>query len=110
MLKILGLNQAEIYGSTNSNTSNWQLEFHVHVDASLLAIGAMLTHNPTSKYDQPIAYASRLLNKSKQNYTIIKKEALIMVCALHKFKDFLLGNKFVFYIDHMAIIYLVNKP
>jgi hypothetical protein len=30
-----------------------------------------------------------------------------MVFALHKFKHYLLGNKFVFYVDHMA---LVNKP
>jgi hypothetical protein len=30
----------------------------------LLAIGAMLAQNPTSKYDQPIIYAFRLLNKT----------------------------------------------
>ncbi len=34
-----------------------------------------------------------------------------MVFALHKFRhDYLLGNKFVFYVDHMALVYLVNKP
>jgi hypothetical protein len=33
-----------------------------------------------------------------------------MVYALHKFRHFLLGNKFVFYVDHMALMYLVNKP
>jgi hypothetical protein len=33
-----------------------------------------------------------------------------MVYALHKFRHFLLGNKFVFYVDHMALVYLVNKP
>jgi hypothetical protein len=33
-----------------------------------------------------------------------------MVYALHKFKHFLLGNKFVFYVDHMALVYLINKP
>jgi hypothetical protein len=32
-----------------------------------------------------------------------------MVYALHKFKHFLLGNKFVFYVDHMVQVYLVNK-
>jgi hypothetical protein len=51
-----------------------------------------------------------LLNKAKQNNIISKKEALTMVYALHKFKHFLLGNKFVFYVDHMALVYLVNKP
>jgi len=66
----------------------------VHTDASLLAIGAMLAHNPIGKYDQPIVYAFRLLNKAKQNYIIIKREALVMVYALHKFKHFLIGKQF----------------
>jgi hypothetical protein len=33
-----------------------------------------------------------------------------MVYALHKFKHLLLGKKFVFYVDHMAMVHLVNKP
>jgi hypothetical protein len=32
-----------------------------------------------------------------------------MVFALHKFKHYLLGNKFVFYVDLMTLVYLVNK-
>jgi hypothetical protein len=47
---------------------NRQLEFHVCIDASLLVVGAMLAQNPTGKYDQPIVYASRLLNKMEHNY------------------------------------------
>jgi hypothetical protein len=33
-----------------------------------------------------------------------------MVFSLHKFRHYLLNNKFVFYADHMALVYLVNKP
>jgi hypothetical protein len=33
-----------------------------------------------------------------------------MIFALHKFRHYLLGNKFVFHVDHMALVYLVNKP
>jgi hypothetical protein len=33
-----------------------------------------------------------------------------MVYALHKFKHYLLGNQFVFYINHMALVYWINKP
>jgi len=33
-----------------------------------------------------------------------------MIFALHKFGHDLLGNKFVFYVDHMALVYLVRKP
>jgi hypothetical protein len=86
------------------------MEFHVHTNGSLLAIGAMLAQNPTNKYDHLIVYASRLFNKLKHNYTTIEREVLTMVYALHKFKHFLLGNKFVFYVHHMALVYFVNKP
>ncbi len=55
-------------------------------------------------------YACRLLNKVKQNYSTKHEEALAMVFSLHKFRHYLLGNKFVFYVDHMALVYLVNKP
>jgi hypothetical protein len=55
-------------------------------------------------------YAFRLLNSIERNYTIIEREALAMVYALHKFKHYILGNRFVFYVDHSALVYLVNKP
>ncbi len=69
----------------------------------------MLSQNLTRKTDQLVMYASRLLNRAKQNYNTIKKEALVMVFSLHKFRHYLLGNKFVFYVNHMALVYLVNK-
>jgi hypothetical protein len=55
-------------------------------------------------------YAFGLLNSAKRNYITIKREALAMVYALHKCKHYLLNNQFVFYVDHMALVYLVNKP
>jgi len=33
-----------------------------------------------------------------------------MVFSLHKFRHYLMCNKFVFYVDHMTLVYLVNKP
>jgi hypothetical protein len=55
-------------------------------------------------------YAYRLLNRAEHNYSTTKGEALVMVFALHKFRHYLLGNKFVFYVNHMALVYLVNQP
>ncbi len=55
-------------------------------------------------------YASRFLNIVEHNYSTTEREALVMVFGLHKFRHYLLGNKFVFYVDHMALVYLVNKP
>jgi hypothetical protein len=33
-----------------------------------------------------------------------------MVYALHKFNRSLSSKRFTFYVDHMALVYLVNKP
>jgi hypothetical protein len=89
---------------------NWQVEFHVHTNASLLVMGAMLSQNVIRKSDQPMMYASRLLNITQQNYSTTHTQVLAMVFSLHKFIHYLVGNKFFFYVDHMALVYLVNKP
>ncbi len=88
----------------------WDIKCHVHTNTSNLAIKVMLAQNLTGKYDQLIAYALRLFNNTKQNYTTTKREALAMVYAFHKFRHYLLGNKFIFYVDHMALLYLVQNP
>ncbi len=69
----------------------------------------MLFHNLTRKSDQLVVCASRFLNRIEHNYNIRKKNALAMVFSLHKFIHYLLGNKIIFYEDHMALVYLVNK-
>jgi hypothetical protein len=41
---------------------HWDIECHVHTNASNLAIKVMLAYNLTRKYDQLIAYALQLFN------------------------------------------------
>jgi hypothetical protein len=55
-------------------------------------------------------YSSKLLNSTERNYITTDKEAIAMVYALHKFKHHLFNNNFTFFIDHMALVYLINKP
>ncbi len=81
------------------------MEF-IHIDASLLVVGAMLFQNLTWKSDQLVVYTSRLLNRTEHNYSTIETQWFFV---LHKFRHYLLGNKFVFYVDHMTLVYLVNK-
>lgn len=90
-------------------TSRWDLEFEVYTNASNIVVGVMLLQNPIGKYGQSTRSLSRFLNSTK-NYIIMKWEVLAMMYALNKNKHYLLGNKFIFYIDHMALIYLINKP
>jgi hypothetical protein len=51
-----------------------------------------------------------MFNFIEQNYITIEREALVMVYALQKFTHYMLGSKFTFFVDHMILIYLVNKP
>jgi hypothetical protein len=51
-----------------------------------------------------------LLNIIEHNYNTLEINVLRMIVILHKFTHYLLGNKFVFYVDHMTLVYLVNKP
>jgi hypothetical protein len=83
---------------------------HVHVDASSITLGALLTHPGEGDIDHPIAFASGKLSDSEHNYNTTKREGLAMVYALKKFKHYLLGQHFKMFIDHSALRYLVNKP
>lgn len=60
--------------------------------------------------DFPVSYASKQLNIVEKNYTTIEREGLTMVYAVKKFCHYLLANQFVFFVDHQALLYLVNKP
>ena len=88
----------------------WDEVFHVHIDASALAIGCILAQPGEKNMDFPISYASRQMNSAERNYTTTEHEGLSMVYAVKKFRHYLLANKFVFFVDHQALLYLVNKP
>lgn len=88
---------------------NWDQPFHVHVDASSIALGTVLAQPRDSEVDHPIAFAIRKLSNAKKNYTTIER-GLTIVYALQKFRHYLLGSHFKFYTDHSTLKYLVNKP
>jgi len=85
----------------------WLVQTRTWVSCSHMCI---LTSNRSHTCPKPNLNTFRLLNLTEWNYIITKREALAMVYALHKFKHSLLGNWFVFYVDHMVLVYLVNKP
>lgn len=64
---------------------DWNLTFHVHIDASTFAIGCILTQPGEKNMDFPISYASKQLNTKKRNYTTIERQGLGMIYAVKKF-------------------------
>lgn len=89
---------------------DWKEEFYVHVDASCISLGAVLTQASDRELYHPIAFASRRLSKAKRNYSMIEHEGLAMVYVLQKFRHYLLDGHFKMYMDHSTLKYLVNKP
>ena len=73
---------------------DWSRKFHVHIDASALAIDAILAQPTDDSTDHPNAYARRKLNKAQRNYSTTEREALGMVFALQKFRHYLIENPF----------------
>ncbi|KAL3692331.1 hypothetical protein R1sor_005982 [Riccia sorocarpa] len=89
---------------------NWNKIFHVSVDTSLLATGAILSQLDDKKREHHIHYASRQLSKSKIKYSTTERECLGMIFAVSKFRHYLLGKRFVFHVDHEALKYIVARP
>jgi len=89
---------------------DWKKKLHVHVDASCIVIGAILTQAGEEELDHPIAFTSQKLSKDEKTYSMTKHEGFAMVYALQKFKRYLLHGHFKMYTDHSPLKYLVNKP
>jgi hypothetical protein len=87
----------------------WSKEFHVHVDASYIALGVVLEQPGTRYIDHFLAFASRNLSTVEINYTTTEREGLAMVYVLQKFQHYLLGGHFKMFVDHSMLKYLVNN-
>ena len=88
----------------------WKKDFHVHVDASSVALVMVLMHPGEGVIDHLIYFARIKLSTAEKNYTTTERDGIAMVSALQKFRHYLLGGHFKMYNDHSALKYLVNKP
>ena len=90
---------------------DWEKPFHVLYDASNIAVGCVLCQSTGKKgQDQPIAYASMQLTTTVKNYSTTEREYLAMVFSVKKFRHYFRCNLVIFFVDHMAIKYLINQP
>ena len=89
-------------------TTGWNKEFEIMCDISNYAMGAILGQR-TKKMFKAIYYASKTFNETQENYSITKKDMLVMVFACEKFRPYILESNVIIHTDHAAIRYLVAK-
>ena len=63
----------------------------------------------TPDWYRPVYYSNRKLSTAEMNYSTTEREALGMIYSINKFRDYLLGKKFTFHVDHTSLLYLVSK-
>ena len=88
---------------------DWTKDFHVHIDASSVALRIILAQPREGDIDHPIKFVIQKLSTTERNYTMIQREGLAIVYALKKFYHYLLGGHFKMFTDHSMLKYLVNK-
>ena len=84
-------------------------ELVLQTDASGVGVGAAILQYNENGFLQPIAYASRILNKSENNYPQIERELLAVVFGVIKFRLFVLGRKFLLQTDHKPLTKICNE-
>ena len=70
-------------------------------------LGAALSHI-TEDGERPIAYASRSLSQSEQNYAMIEKEAPTIIFGIKKFHQYLFGRRSTLITDHRLLTLLLG--
>ncbi|KAG8229287.1 hypothetical protein J437_LFUL011133 [Ladona fulva] len=84
-------------------------EFHLFVDASQIALGAVLNHKINGNFT-PVAYASRTLSPHEQKLPTYELECMACCWAVDKFKDYLQFKEFHLYTDNGALTWLFAHP
>jgi len=83
---------------------NYSEEFHIWPDASVLAVGGILTQFKDGSH-QPIHYISKKLSSAEKNYATIEREMMAIIYCLRKFRCYIEGRSIVIHSDHKPLVW-----
>jgi len=78
-------------------------------DASPHGIGACLLQQDSQGNFRPVVYVSRSLAPAERNYSQIEREALAIVFAVKRLKQYLLGRHFTLRTDHKPLVKIFGE-
>eukprot|EP00253_Pinus_taeda_P006338 PITA_06338 len=87
---------------------DWALPFHISYDASDTTIGVVLGQEENN-LPYAIYFISKNMTPTELNYTVTKKELLVVIYAINKFGHYITGYTTFVHTDHSTIKYLMNK-
>lgn len=77
----------------------------IQCDASSTGLGGVLLQE-----GRPVAFASRALTKTEQNYAQIEKESLAILFSCVRFEQYILGKPVTIESDHRPLQTIIKKP
>uniref|UniRef100_A0AAZ3QB26 Reverse transcriptase/retrotransposon-derived protein RNase H-like domain-containing protein n=1 Tax=Oncorhynchus tshawytscha TaxID=74940 RepID=A0AAZ3QB26_ONCTS len=83
-------------------------ETKVSADESSYGLGGVLLLKKIKEW-KPVAYASRSLTPTEQRHAQVEKEALGLIWACERFRDFLIGQHFQLETDHKPLQSLLGN-
>ncbi|GBO02192.1 Transposon Ty3-I Gag-Pol polyprotein [Araneus ventricosus] len=98
----------DLANATLLSFPNSELPLSLFTDASDTAIGPVLQQYENSTW-KPIAFYSKKLNDTQQNYSTYDRELLGIYLSVKHFKHYLEGRTFTIYTDHKPLIFAFHQ-
>lgn len=85
----------------------WDSPFILDTDASLHALGAVLSQK-ADQGERVIEYYSKTFSRAERNYCVTRRELLALVRAVKHFQPYLIGRRFQLRTDHASLRWLTS--